>query len=577
MSNPSNLDYTNIDNPYNNNMERTGDSLIGDVEGTVGAGMEMGIGTEEPEIISGQSLGDLWIENWIKSRNYQPKSQGFLLDGKAGYIEANKLYIGSGGIIGGKLDIPDATSANSWHVDTSGNMWFGCNVVDFISDNNNAAAYILKTGVAKFQNVIISGGANVSFISDTLDTSAKNILKDFTFSPSDYSGAFKSGDITWNTTTGAITGGSGIIMYKNGIVGASAGVTTFSIDATTGDAAFSGAITASTVNGSTINIVSDELNFYDESVERCSMGTARDDIYFQLKDDGGTTTHNLYITGVTYTLGAVADSYSEANQTTATALSGGMIAAGQSFTGTADKIYSCKFYLKKTDSPTGDAVAKLYAHSGVFGTSSVPTGSPLATSETYDVSSLTGAYQLITFKFPNGENYQMLNGTNYCIVLEYTPTGGSVNVGIDTTAPSHAGNQMEYFAGWTPLSAIDVCFYVYKAVQVPPAFYSTSASSLGLNTFIWVEGYIRELYLSASTTTRHPLNIPRGLNPTTPVDGDVWYLSNDGLMFYDDTATHSIAMSDGGTGGAGSAGAGNQYIEIEVNGNVYKVLHDGFT
>jgi hypothetical protein len=33
--------------------------------------------------------------------------------------------------------------------------------------------------------------------------------------------------------------------------------------------------------------------------------------------------------------------------------------------------------------------------------------------------------------------------------------------------------------------------------------------------------------------------------------------------------------SDGDTGGAGSAGAGNQYIEIEVEGTVYKVLHDG--
>ena len=36
-----------------------------------------------------------------------------------------------------------------------------------------------------------------------------------------------------------------------------------------------------------------------------------------------------------------------------------------------------------------------------------------------------------------------------------------------------------------------------------------------------------------------------------------------------------IAVSDGGTGGTASAGAGNQYIEIEIGGTTYKVLHDG--
>jgi len=35
--------------------------------------------------------------------------------------------------------------------------------------------------------------------------------------------------------------------------------------------------------------------------------------------------------------------------------------------------------------------------------------------------------------------------------------------------------------------------------------------------------------------------------------------------------------SRGGTGGAGSAGAGNQYIEMELDGVKYKVLHDGLT
>lgn len=58
------------------------------------------------------------------------------------------------------------------------------------------------------------------------------------------------------------------------------------------------------------------------------------------------------------------------------------------------------------------------------------------------------------------------------------------------------------------------------------------------------------------------------------VDGDFWF-DGTALQLSIDGNNQYVAISDGGTGGAGSAGAGNQYIEIEVNGTVYKVLHDG--
>ena len=37
----------------------------------------------------------------------------------------------------------------------------------------------------------------------------------------------------------------------------------------------------------------------------------------------------------------------------------------------------------------------------------------------------------------------------------------------------------------------------------------------------------------------------------------------------------NLASSDGTTGGTGSAGAGNQYVELRIDGTTYKVLHDG--
>jgi hypothetical protein len=89
-----------------------------------------------------------------------------------------------------------------------------------------------------------SGNVITDLINARLDTSAKSILSGFDFGSADYAGAVRTGDITWNATTGAITGGSGVVIYRSGIVGAAAGVTTFSIDATTGSAYFKGDIAA---------------------------------------------------------------------------------------------------------------------------------------------------------------------------------------------------------------------------------------------------------------------------------------------------------------------------------------------
>ena len=77
-----------------------------------------------------------------------------------------------------------------------------------------------------------------------LDTSSKKILSDFTFGSADYSGAFKTGDITWNATTGEITGGSGAVFNKKGLIFATAGVATITLDGETGSAVFAGTLSA---------------------------------------------------------------------------------------------------------------------------------------------------------------------------------------------------------------------------------------------------------------------------------------------------------------------------------------------
>ena len=160
------------------------------------------------------------------------------------------------------------------------------------------------------------------------------------------------------------------------------------------------------------------------------------------------------------------DSYNESNYDAISSLyNGGATALGNSFTASkSGRISSCKFYLRKTGSPTGNATAVLYAHTGTYGTSSVPTGSALATSGNFDVSTLTTDFQLITFSFSTG--YVLNKGTYYCQVCNYD--GGNVSnalqIGRDDSSPTHSGNTMYYQGGWNALSGVDTVFYVYATL-----------------------------------------------------------------------------------------------------------------
>lgn len=154
------LNYTNIDRPYNNSLNRMTIESLGEVQPTSGMGAIYGQKSiqetttiDNPSqmsenVIDGSSITNLWIKSFIKSQNYKPKSAGFLIDGLAGYIEAMNIYI-SGSIVGGTLNIPDTTTANSFHVDANGNTWWGTNVATGYA---TAPAYILNTGAGRMAN-----------------------------------------------------------------------------------------------------------------------------------------------------------------------------------------------------------------------------------------------------------------------------------------------------------------------------------------------------------------------------------------------------------------------------------------
>lgn len=160
------------------------------------------------------------------------------------------------------------------------------------------------------------------------------------------------------------------------------------------------------------------------------------------------------------------DSYDEANvdnNDLINSVSG--IAAGQSFLGNDMEVTEAKFYLAKLGTPTGTAFAKIYAHTGTFGSSGIPTGNPLAISNSFDVSTLFGSNVLWSFFFTDYKT-RLYSNVPYFVVIEYTGGNASNSVSItrDSSSPTHAGNKARFSGGWAATSTDDYAFYIYGVI-----------------------------------------------------------------------------------------------------------------
>ena len=161
-------------------------------------------------------------------------------------------------------------------------------------------------------------------------------------------------------------------------------------------------------------------------------------------------------------MAVLVDSYSESNYSGSDWWFGETTQVAQSFNASiARNINSAKFYLRKVGTPTGNIVVKLYAHSGTYGTSSVPTGAALATSDAIVASSLSTSYALVPFTFSTP--YSLVLNTKYVIscVYENGTETDLVQLGDDGDSPSHGGNECYYDGSWAYDAGYDVPFYVY--------------------------------------------------------------------------------------------------------------------
>jgi hypothetical protein len=163
----------------------------------------------------------------------------------------------------------------------------------------------------------------------------------------------------------------------------------------------------------------------------------------------------------------IIDSVSEALRDDAIPIYSGTPGIGQSFIGNGGTLNYVKFFGGRSNSPTGTCNAKLYSHSGTYGTSSVP-NTLLATSQDVDITTLPtiGSPALFTINFVGTGKIKLTSGTHYLLTFEYT--GGDVTnnmyISFDTAGGgTHAGNICTLSGGtWSANSSNDLCFYAYK-------------------------------------------------------------------------------------------------------------------
>lgn len=122
----------------------------------------------------------------------------------------------------GSLNIPDTTTANSFHVDSNGNTWWGANVA---TGSAGANAAILNTGAATFKSVALSTSVSISGIANNTSTDISLLEKTHTMT-------FTSASATQvNWTSGTVTLSNGrTFSISSGNTGSMSALTYIYVD-----------------------------------------------------------------------------------------------------------------------------------------------------------------------------------------------------------------------------------------------------------------------------------------------------------------------------------------------------------
>ena len=215
------------------------------------------------DIVSGEMTGNLFInKGFLRSKGFETGVSGWSLNDD-GTIEAESGYFRgditgatgtfSGTVSVGSLNIPDSTTASSFHTDTSGNSWWGTNVATGYA---TAPARILANGSLVATSATITGalttgaGSSIttSYLSGLVGLANENIAAQgwtntCVFSATNYR------VVAW--ATGVITSASGTAYnITAGNTGNMAATTYIYLDIAVSTTVLQTTTTAGTANGS---------------------------------------------------------------------------------------------------------------------------------------------------------------------------------------------------------------------------------------------------------------------------------------------------------------------------------------
>lgn len=141
---------------------------------------------------------------------------------------------------------------------------------------------------------------------------------------------------------------------------------------------------------------------------------------------------------------------------------------GQSFQVDSNaNLTSLVITMKTNGTPSGSFVFKIYAHSGTYGSTSVPTGTALATSDTVLVSSLTATYTQYTINFSGANQIAMTTGQQYVWTCEYNTTAFPNSIYLQGKTPSFYSGNACYFSGsWVALGSNDTIFELQGTTKI---------------------------------------------------------------------------------------------------------------
>jgi hypothetical protein len=149
-------------------------------------------------------------------------------------------------------------------------------------------------------------------------------------------------------------------------------------------------------------------------------------------------------------------------------------AIGQYFLANGKTLDSCRFVLKKTGTPTGNILVKIYNTEILPGGQAIPTGPALATSEPVTLTSIPSSIgRYVEFKFEGINNISLPSGY-YFAAIEYLNSNLSnrLEVAFDPDG-NHSGNIAYYSTvnGWTVeegAEGIPLIFQIYSEAEGEP-------------------------------------------------------------------------------------------------------------